>query len=74
VRESTTVSGKRGTLGGGGGLEENTFLIMPIYQIMKLSCCLITRSLCTRLSRQAGLMLVVRYQEDAYSELRLAIL
>jgi hypothetical protein len=44
------------------------------YQIMKLSCCLIPRSLCTRLSHQAGLVLVVRYREDAYFELRSALL
>jgi hypothetical protein len=67
-----TVSGKRGTLG--GGLVENTLLNRARYQIMKMPSCLIPRSLCKRLSCQAGLMLVVRYQEDAYSELRSAIL
>jgi hypothetical protein len=58
----------------GGNMEENTFLNSMRYQIMKLSCCLIPRSLCTRLSHQVRLILVVRYQEDAYSELRSAIL
>jgi hypothetical protein len=37
-------------------------------------CYLIPRSLCTRSSCQARLMLVVRYQEDTYFELRLAML
>jgi hypothetical protein len=68
-----TVSGKRGTLGG-GDLQENTFLNRTIYQIMKLSCCLIPGSLCTRLSHQIELVLVVRYQEDAYSKLRSTLL
>jgi transposase-like protein len=58
----------------GGNLQENTFLNRSRYQIMKLSCCLIPRSLCTRLSHQAGLVLVVRYQEDAYFELRSTLL
>jgi hypothetical protein len=53
-----------------GNLQENTFLNRLRYQIMKLSCCLIPRSLCMRLSHQAGLVLVVRYQEDTYSKLR----
>jgi hypothetical protein len=58
----------------GGNLQENTFLNRPRYQIMKLPCCLIPRSLCTRLNHHVGLVLVVRYQEDAYSELRSALL
>jgi hypothetical protein len=37
-------------------------------------CYLIPRSLCMRSSCQARLMLVVRYQEDTYFELRLAML
>jgi hypothetical protein len=42
----------------GGDLAEKTFSSRVRYQLMKLS------------SHQAGLMLVVRYQEDAYSEWR----
>jgi hypothetical protein len=57
-----------------GNLVENTFLNRARYQIMKLTYYLILRSLCTRSSHQAGLMLVMRYQEDAYSELRLIML
>jgi hypothetical protein len=57
----------------GGNLAENT-LNSVRYQIIKLSCYLIPRSLCTRSSRQDRIMLVVRYQEDAFSELRLTML
>jgi hypothetical protein len=58
----------------GGNLEENTFMNRARYQIMKLSCCLILRRLCMRLSHQTRQMLVVRYQEDTYSEFRSAML
>jgi hypothetical protein len=53
---------------------KNIFLNRSTYQIMKLTCCLISRSLCMKLSRQARLVLVVRYQEDAYSEFRSTLL
>jgi hypothetical protein len=55
-------------------LEESTFLSRARYQKMKLSCYLIPRSLYTRSSHQDELMLVVRYQEGVYSELRSAMM
>jgi hypothetical protein len=55
-------------------LEENTFLSRAIYQIMKLPLYLIQQSLCTKLSHQVRLILVVRYSDDTYFEWKLEML
>jgi hypothetical protein len=56
-----------------GNSVENTSSSSVRYQLTKLSCYLISRSLCTRSTHQVGRMSVVRYQEDAYSEWRLVM-